>query len=171
MRTTLRDPGVACRVGGCTVRTLAVVATVLLVVSSSLIAGEPGKGRPSGPPPGEGGPGGGHGFGFDMRKWENIELSDSQKKRLLDAMTSHFRASQEVLLSQMEEHRKQGKSGRNAPPSGKPDNEKLQSLKRQLRKEIESILTPEQLKQLDSTADSRRPPPEKGDRSTPQKRK
>lgn len=156
-------------------RGLLYIAVWVLALAGSVSAGED-RGRPSGPPPGGERPGGpGMQFGFDPRTWGNIELTPSQKSRLLDVMTDNFRASQEAILEQMEARRGREEPRRGGRPreGGKPPegNARLSTLQRQLRQEIEAILTPEQLKQL---GDGRGAPPPRGgqeDRRPPTKRK
>lgn len=134
----------------------------LLFLAGSIAAGEK---RGDGPPDGPRGPGGGRGpgmrMGFESRAWEDIELTDSQKTRLLDAMTKNFRATQEALLERMEERRTRGNADRDRRPPGPgekgPRDEGLEGLRKQLRNDIESILTADQLKKLDEGSDGRPP--------------
>lgn len=154
-------------------RTIGYIAAFAILAMAGLAgAGEDREGRRSPRPPPDGGGPGVH-FGLDVRKWEKIELSSSQRERLLEALTRNFRASQEVVLDQLEARRRQGDGGRERPrhDENDPFREKLMSLQRDLRSDIEAILTPDQLKQLDGGR--RDGPPPRGDgegRRPPKKR-
>lgn len=154
-------------------RTIGCIATFAILAMVGLAgAGEDREGRrPPGPPPGGGGPG--MHFGLDARKWEKIELSSSQRERLLEALTRNFRASQEVVLDQLAARRRRGDAGgeRPGPDENDPFREKLMSLQRDLRSDIEAILTPEQLKQLGDGRRDGLPPRGDGEGRKPPKKR
>lgn len=150
-------------------RSLFPILALFLMMSTAMV--QCGEGRRAPPDDDRRGPGpGGMRFGFDERRWGDIDLSDSQKQQLLDAMTSNFRDSQEVILERMEARRgqRQSRQDRDEEGSGRDESsgETLKKLKRDLDARIQSILTQEQLKKLEGNRrGGDRPEPPRGEGS------
>ncbi|MCC8189655.1 MAG: hypothetical protein LIP77_03320 [Planctomycetes bacterium] len=141
------------------------LTVISLIFASVTWAGEgPGEGRRP-PPGGPRGGGPGREIGIDPRRWEGIDLSDSQKKKLLDIVTAAFRSSQEAILEGMGRHRteKPGRGDDHRPADPRGGNRKLAEIQEKMQAEIEAMLTPAQLAQWKKRQDDRPPPGRKED--------
>lgn len=112
-----------------------------------------------------GGMGMGRGQGFGLMRFDQLDLTADQKTRLIDVMADNYRATLEARFEMMEAgnklralRREDGVSSETiieANAAAGAAKGKLEVLHRQMRDDVEKILTPDQIKKLE---EGRRPP-------------